>query len=92
MIDIRTKLTQDGRLEIPPEYWQALGWHIGDEQILRIAEDGEAHILTLQQAIKRAQEQMRRYIPRGRSLANELIAERRAEGQSCSAHPLTMVE
>lgn len=54
MIDIRTKLTEDGRIEIPPEYWQALGWHIGDELILRLEEDGEAHILTLQQAIKRA--------------------------------------
>jgi bifunctional DNA-binding transcriptional regulator/antitoxin component of YhaV-PrlF toxin-antitoxin module len=81
MIDIRTKLTQDGRLEIPPEYWQALGWHIGDELILRLEEDGEAHILTLQQAIKRAQEQVRRYIPRGRSLSDELIAERRTEDQ-----------
>lgn len=83
MIDIRTKLTQDGRLEVPPEYWQALGWHIGDELILRIVEDGETHILTLQQAIKRAKEQVRRYIPRGYSLADELIAERRAEGQIC---------
>lgn len=81
MIDIRTKLTEDGRLEILPEYWQALGWHAGDELILRLEEDGEAHILTLQQAIKRAQEQMRRYIPRDRSLADELIAERRAENQ-----------
>jgi bifunctional DNA-binding transcriptional regulator/antitoxin component of YhaV-PrlF toxin-antitoxin module len=83
MIDIRTKLTQDGRLEIPPEYWQTLGWHIGEELILRLEEDGETHILTLQQAIKRAKEQLRRYIPRGHSLADELIAERRAEGQIC---------
>lgn len=66
-MDIRTKLAEEGRLEIPPEYWQALGWHIGDELILRLEEDGEVHILTLQQAIRRAQEQMRRYIPRGRS-------------------------
>lgn len=81
MVDIRTKLTEDGRLEIPLEYWQVLGWHVGDELILRLEEDGEAHILTLQQAIKRAQEQMKRYIPRDRSLADELIAERRVENQ-----------
>jgi antitoxin PrlF len=34
---------------------------------------------TLEQAVKRAQEIVRRYIPEGQSLSNELIEERRQE-------------
>jgi AbrB family looped-hinge helix DNA binding protein len=76
MSEIRVKLTEGGRIVIPVEYRQAPGLHIGDELILRL-EDGEVRIFTPQQAIKRAQELVRRYIPQGRSLSDELIAERR---------------
>jgi AbrB family looped-hinge helix DNA binding protein len=76
MSEIRVKLTEGGRIVIPVEYRQALGLHIGDDLILRL-EDGEVRIFTPQQAIKRAQELVRRYIPQGRSLSDELIAERR---------------
>ncbi len=78
MSEVRVKLTEGGRIVIPIEYCQALGLHIGDELILRL-EDGEVRIFTPQQAIKRAQELVRRYIPQGRSLSDELIAERRQE-------------
>ena len=54
MIDVRTKLTEGGRIVIPAEYRQALGLQVGDELILRL-EDGEVRIFTLRQAIKRAQ-------------------------------------
>jgi antitoxin PrlF len=80
MLDVRTKLTDGGRIVIPAEYRQALGLHIGDDLILRL-EDGEVHIFTPQQAIKRAQELVRLYVPQGRSLVEELIAERRAENE-----------
>ena len=59
---------------------QALGLQIGDEVILRL-EDGEIRIFTPQQAIKHAQELLRRYLPEGRSLSDELIAERRMENE-----------
>ena len=78
MVEIRTKLSEGGRIVIPVEYRQALGIHVGDEVILRL-EDGEVHIMTPQQAIKRAQELVSRYIEQGRSLSDELIAERRTE-------------
>ena len=35
----------------------------------------------LKKAIRRAQERIRRYVPEGVSLADELIAERRAEAR-----------
>ena len=78
MIEVRTKLAEGGRIVIPAEYRQALGLQVGDEVVLRL-EDGEVRVFTPRQAIKRAQELVRRYIPQGRSLSEELIAERRSE-------------
>ena len=80
MTQTRTKLTEGGRIVIPSEYRQALGLQIGDEVILRL-EDGEVRIFTPEQAIKHAQELVRRFIPEGRSLSDELIAERRTENE-----------
>ncbi|MBI4280293.1 MAG: AbrB/MazE/SpoVT family DNA-binding domain-containing protein [Armatimonadetes bacterium] len=71
---------QGGRLVIPAPYRKALGLRPGDEVILRL-EDGELRILTLHQALKRARRIVRRYVPKGRSLVRELIAERRREAQ-----------
>ena len=78
MTQVRTKLAEGGRIVIPAEYRQALGLQIGDEVILRL-EDGEVRIFTPEQAIKYAQELLRPYLPEGRSLSDELIAERRLE-------------
>ncbi len=80
MMEFKTKLAEGGRIVIPAEYRQALGLHVGDELILRL-EDGEVRIFTARQAIRRAQELVRRYIPQSRSLADELIAERRGENE-----------
>lgn len=78
MPEIRTKLTEGGRIVIPAEYRQALGLQVGDEIILRLEEDG-IHIFTPDQAIKYIQDMLRPYLPKGRSLSNELIKERRLE-------------
>ena len=78
MPQIKTKLAEGGRIVIPAEYRQALGLHIGDEVILRL-EEGTLRIFTPSQAIKYAQELLRAYLPEGRSLSDELIAERRLE-------------
>jgi hypothetical protein len=53
-----------------------LGLEVGDTVIIRL-EDGEVHIFTPQQAIKKAQELVSKYLPEGRSLSDELINERR---------------
>jgi len=78
MNQVKTKLGEGGRIVIPAEYRQALGLQVGDEVILRL-EGRELRIFTLNQAIRRAQELVNRYIPQERSLADELIAERRLE-------------
>ncbi|MDQ6660692.1 MAG: AbrB/MazE/SpoVT family DNA-binding domain-containing protein [Chloroflexota bacterium] len=76
---MKAKISEGGRIVIPVEYRQALGLHVGDEVILRL-DNGEVRITTPRQAIKHAQDLIRRYIPQGRSLSDELIAERRLEG------------
>lgn len=78
MLEIRTKLAEGGSIVIPAEYCQALGLQVGDEVVLRL-EDGEVRIFTPRQAIKRVQELVRHYVPQGRSLSEELLAERRSE-------------
>jgi AbrB family looped-hinge helix DNA binding protein len=78
MTQVKTKIGEGGRIVIPAEYRQALGLQVGDEVILRL-EGRELRIFTLNQAIRRAQELVSRSIPQERSLADELIAERRRE-------------
>ena len=78
MIEFKGKITEGGKIVIPPEYQPALEAHVGDEVIIRVA-DKERDV---KQAIKYAQEIVRRYIPEDISLADELIAERRLEAQN----------
>ncbi len=78
MDTVVTKLGQGGRVVLPAQFRKALGVKTGDDLILSLR-DGEVRIFTRQQAIRRAQGMLRRYIPEGRILSEELIAERRAE-------------
>ena len=72
------KLGSNGRLVIPAAYRKALGVEEGDELVVRF-EDGELHLSTRKLALKRAQELVRRYVPEGASLSDELLADRREE-------------
>jgi AbrB family looped-hinge helix DNA binding protein len=78
MNTMKTKVAEGGRIVIPAEYRQALGLNVGDEVIVSLEGD-ELRIFTISQAIKRAQALVRRYIPEGRSLSDELLTERRME-------------
>jgi len=75
-VEARTRLNENGRLVIPASFRKALEINPGDELILRL-EDDELRLTTLKHRIARAQRNARKYIPRGVSLADELIAERR---------------
>ncbi len=73
-----TKVDRHGRVVIPAEYRRALGLRAGDAVVVQL-DDGALRILTRAQAIRRAQEIVAKYVSPGRSLVDELIAERRAE-------------
>ncbi len=68
----------DGRVVIPAEMRAAM--QIGaDGKVTARVVDGELRVTALQVAIRRVQDMVRSTIPTGVSLADELIAERRAE-------------
>jgi len=75
---MKTTIREGGRLVIPAAYRKALGIKPGDEVLLTL-EDGEIRVVSTRQAVARAQTLLRRYIPKGRSLSEELIKERREE-------------
>jgi AbrB family looped-hinge helix DNA binding protein len=75
-LQLRTKLGEKGRLVIPAEIREALGMKPGDTINLRV-EDHELRITTRRERIRRAQERIRKFVPDGISLADELSAERR---------------
>lgn len=80
MSQLKTKMAAGGRVVIPSEYRHALGIEPGDELILSL-EENTVRISTPAEAIKRAQALVRRHVPKGRKLSEELIAERRAEAK-----------
>jgi AbrB family looped-hinge helix DNA binding protein len=80
MTESRTRIGKGGRIVIPSRYRRAIGAGEGDVIILSLEENG-LRILTPQQAIRQAQELVRKYVPAGRSLAGELLEERRREAE-----------
>jgi len=75
-LQTRTRMSDKGRVVIPAEIRKALGMEAGGTLDMRV-EDGELRISTLRSRIQRAQERVRKYIPEGVSLSEELSAERR---------------
>jgi AbrB family looped-hinge helix DNA binding protein len=75
-LQTRTRMSEKGRVVIPAEIRKALGMDAGSTLDMRV-EDGELRISTLRSRIRRAQERVRKYIPAGVSLSEELSAERR---------------
>jgi AbrB family looped-hinge helix DNA binding protein len=78
MREAKTNLGKGGRVVIPAEYRKVLGLKPGDEVIM-LLEEGEVRLLTPQRAVQRAQALVRRYIPEGRGLVEELLQQRRDE-------------
>ena len=72
------KIQDGGRLVVPVELRRQLGLQTGTDVVMDVV-DGSLRIRTMQQVIKDVQAIVRRYVPEGVSLVDELIAERRLE-------------
>ncbi len=80
MQQIKTVLDKSGNIFIPAEYRQIVGLCPGDELLLKF-EYGEIRIILSKQAVRHAQELVRKYIPADRRLSEDLIRERRKESE-----------
>lgn len=78
MSAVRTRLSANGRIVIPVSHRKALGLKPGDEVVITLG-DGELRLSTARHALRRLQTLVRKHVPKGVSLADELIRERRAE-------------
>jgi AbrB family looped-hinge helix DNA binding protein len=67
-----------GRVVIPVALRKELGIQDND-QLVWAVRDGELVAITRKAQLRRAQELFSQYVPRGISLVDELIADRRAE-------------
>ena len=74
--ETRLRLNENGRVVIPASFRKALGVRAGDELVLRM-EDDELRITTQKRRLERARRLLRKHVKPGRSLVDELIAERR---------------
>jgi AbrB family looped-hinge helix DNA binding protein len=79
--ETRMRVNENGRVVIPAPFRKALGIKIGDEVVLRMVDD-ELRITTLKRRIQQAQRLVRKHVKPGRSLVDELIAERRAAARN----------
>jgi AbrB family looped-hinge helix DNA binding protein len=75
-LQTRVAVGKDGRFTIPKAMREVLGFTGGDDLELRMI-DGELHISSRESRLRRAQEHVRKLVPPGVSLADELSAERR---------------
>ena len=80
MTEAMTRIGDGGRVVIPSELRRAVGLKVGDPVIFVL--DGDRLLLfTPQQALARARAVVRKVVPKGRALSQELIRERRREAR-----------
>lgn len=72
----RVKLSEGDRLAIPSSFRDEMGVGPGDTLMVELT-DGELRIRSINTAITRVQGKVRALNPAGRSLVDELIAERK---------------
>lgn len=80
VMPVRVFVDEKGEATVPARLLQAVGLKAGDPVVVTV-EDGEIRVMPIAAAVRRAQAIVRRFVPEGVSLVDELIAERREEAR-----------
>ena len=75
------RVDNQGRVMLPSWWRKKEGVGPSTELCVAVTEDGALVVETREQGLRRARALLRKYIPEGVSLSNELIADRRAEAE-----------
>ena len=75
----KIRVQADGSVIVSASVVAEAGFKPGDRVMAHMERDGEIHLLSRRAAIRYAQELVRKYVPEGVNLVDELIAERRRE-------------
>ena len=74
-----TRLERSGRILIPAAVRRQLGLSEGSQVLVKVEESGALQVTSRSQALAKAREEIRKYIPAGVDLAEQLIWDRRTE-------------
>jgi AbrB family looped-hinge helix DNA binding protein len=74
----KVRLGPDGRVVIPAALREALALKEG-ETLIASVDDGTLQLMTIPAAVRKAQAMVRRFVPEGVSLVDELLEDRRRE-------------
>lgn len=77
---VRVKVSEKGRIVLPIQFREAVGIKVGDVVNLELV-GNELRISTFSSRLEKARARLRRLVPQGVSMVDELIAERRAEAK-----------
>ena len=82
MSRMTTTLDEEGRLVLPTEVRSSLGLKAGDQVVFVLDERGVHLRPSRKEAYERAKALVRKYVPEGVSLSEELLEDRRREALS----------
>jgi AbrB family looped-hinge helix DNA binding protein len=74
-----TRLEKSGRILIPAAVRRHLGLSKGSQVLVKVEDSGTLQVTSRSQALAKVRHEIRKYIPAGQDLAEELIRDRRAE-------------
>ena len=77
-----TRIEADGKIQLPPQVLEQLDFEVGKDVELEVEKKSLRVSLSVAERVKRAQARVRKYVPEGVSLVDELIADRRREAEN----------
>ena len=77
-----TTIEANGKIQIPPQVLEQLDFEVGRDVELEVEKKSLRVSLSVAERVKRAQARIRKYVPEGVSLVDELIEDRRCEAEN----------